>query len=120
VKKEERKKEEGGKKRLSAPAARLLWQILTQRTQRRRGRKVVVRGHSGVPSREDWLEGRGGGEEGVVVRRIIVVLSRFILFNENQAYDNPFFLFPLCSLRLGVLCEKIFQRIAPQAPATSS
>jgi len=40
-----------------------------------------------------------GGEERVVVRWIIVILSRFILFNENPANNNPFplpsSLFPL-------------------------
>jgi len=51
--------------------AHLYSQFFTQRTQRRKERKVVVRGHSVLLSREDWGEGRGGGE-GVVVRQIIV------------------------------------------------
>ena len=69
-----------------------------------------------------WREGfspSGGRKEGVVVRRIIVVLSRFILFNENLAYNNPFFLFPWRSLRLCVLCVKNLRVIAPKAPAIS-
>jgi len=60
------------------------------------------------------------GKKGVVVRRIIVVFSRFMLFDDNLANNNPSLSFlpfaffaPLRPWR-----EFFSEKVAPQAPAS--
>ena len=53
---------------LRAPAARVYWLFFTQRTPRRKERKVVVRGHSVLLLREDRGEG-AKGKKGLLYAR---------------------------------------------------
>ena len=94
---------ERGKKEVAGAFGAITRKFFTQRTQRRKERKVVVRGHSVCYQEKTGSKDAEGGKKRITVRGHSAILQdsscSTIIWRTTTLS-----LFPLRSLRLGVLC----------------